>query len=69
MRISETPSSPGELFQIVPLPELVKLHLDRGIQQPQLNQQFICDGRCFRKIKGLRKQVREVHVEGSEGMD
>jgi hypothetical protein len=68
-RASESPDTPGDALEIAPLPELIELHLDGGIQQPQLNQKFSGDCRRFRKPKGLRKQVREVQIQGSEGVD
>jgi hypothetical protein len=67
MRISKTPA-PGNSLQVISLSELIEFHLDVGIQQPQLHEQFVRHRGRFGKSQDRWKQVRKIKVEVPEGL-
>jgi len=69
MRISQPPAAPSEPLQIIPLPELVELHLDGGIEQAQLHEKFVCNRGRFGKSQDRWKKVRKVKVQIAQGLD
>jgi len=69
MRVSQTPGAPGDTLQIISQPELIELHLDSGIEQTKLHEEFLCNSGRFGKSQDRRKEVRKIEVEISERMD
>src|SRR5215469_5832274 len=68
VRVSQTPTAPGDPLEVIPLPELVKLHLNRGIEQSQLHEKLMRNRRGFGKSQDRGKQVRKIKIEVPEGM-
>jgi hypothetical protein len=66
MRISQPPATPGDSLQIISLTELIELHLDRRVEQPQLQKKLLRDRGRFGKSQDRWKQVRKIKVEVSE---
>ena len=69
MRISQTPAEPRDALQIISLTKLIKLHLDRGIEQTQLHKNFVCHCGRFGKSQDRWKEVRKIKVQVSERLD
>ena len=69
MRVPKTPAVPSESLQIISLLELIELHLDGGMEQPQLHEQLMRNRGRFGKSQNRWKQVRQIQIEVSEGLD
>jgi hypothetical protein len=69
MRASNATAGPVESLQFILAGELIELHLNGGLQEPQLQKQLPRHRGRFGKTKYRREKIRQVQIEVSQRVD